>query len=75
MVAPLVLAAKLAPLAPMMLRWLGGDKAGQAAEQVLDIARTVSGHDAADDAVQAITADPALAAPMVRGFVGFSDRL
>jgi hypothetical protein len=67
MVAPIVLAAKLAPLAPTILRWLGGDKAGQAADKVLDIARAVSGQDSPDAAVQAIHDDPALALEFQRG--------
>lgn len=51
----------LAQAAPMILRWLGGDKAGEAAEKAIEVARTVAGVADPDEAARRIQADPELA--------------
>lgn len=59
--APLVLAAlKLAPyIIPEALRALSGDKAAEAAEKVISVAKTVTGQDDPTEATEAVLADPA----------------
>ena len=51
----------LVQAAPMLLRWLGGDKAGDAAEKAIEVARTVAGVEDPEEAVRLIRADPQLA--------------
>jgi hypothetical protein len=52
----------LAQFAPQIIRWVSGsEKAAEAAEHVVDIARTVTGTNTAEEAVSAIQADPNLA--------------
>lgn len=59
---PLTIAMGLAQFAPSIVKWLtGSDKAGDVAEKVVDIAKTVTGQDQPDAALKAIQADPNLA--------------
>lgn len=59
---PITIAMALAQFAPAITKWLtGSDKAADAAGAVVDIARQVTGLPAADQALNAIQADPALA--------------
>lgn len=58
---PVTIAFGLAQYAPSIIKWLSGsDKAEEAAQKVIDVARVVTGKDGASDAVQAIQADPAM---------------
>lgn len=51
----------LAQAAPMILRWLGGDKAGDAAGKAIEVARSVAGVADPDEAARLIQADSELA--------------
>ncbi len=57
---PITLALGLAKLIPSIASWFGGDDAQGAAEQVIDVAKQVTGLDDPDDAVAAIQSDPQL---------------
>lgn len=58
---PISIAFSLAQFAPSVIKWItGNDKAAEAAEQVVDIAKRVTGKDSGEAAVEAIKADPAL---------------
>ena len=60
---PLIpIAMQLAQYAPALIKLLAGDKAGEVAGKVVDVARTVTGIDDPKFAVQAIQLDPAKAA-------------
>lgn len=50
----------LSEVVPQLARWIGGDKAGQVADQAIDIARQVAGRDVPADALEAIRRDPQL---------------
>jgi hypothetical protein len=55
---PISLALSLARFVPAILRWLGGDQAGDVAQTVVSTAETLTGKTGAD-ALDAIKADPA----------------
>jgi hypothetical protein len=58
---PVSIAFGLAQYAPSIVKWISGsDKAEAAAETVINIAKTVTGRDTGEAALNAITADPAL---------------
>jgi hypothetical protein len=46
--------------APLIARWLGGKKAGETAQRIVDSASALTGHSELADIKQALTADPAL---------------
>lgn len=56
-----LIATGLSKVVPMAARWIGGDKAGKAAEKVVEIAQGVTGTSDGHDALAAIKKDPALA--------------
>lgn len=57
---PITLAMTLSQFAPSIIKWItGSDKAADAAEKVVDIAKIVTGKDGAE-AVDALAADPSL---------------
>lgn len=57
---PITTAMALAQFAPQVIRWItGSDKAGEAAEKVVDIAEAVTGKGGMD-AVEALRADPTM---------------
>lgn len=61
---PISIVMGLASVAPGILRWITGDdknKAASVADQVLDVAKHITGQAEPADAVAAIKADPALA--------------
>jgi hypothetical protein len=61
---PISLALGLAQFVPGIIRWISGDdqsKAAAVADQVVSVARTVTGAPSGDAALAAIKADPALA--------------
>lgn len=59
MAIPLIPAVSaLIQVVPSIAKWIGGEKAEQAAEQVASIARQVTGMDSTGDAVDSINADP-----------------
>lgn len=61
---PISLALGLAQFVPSAIRWLTGDddsKAAAIADQVVGVAKTVTGKDTGEDALAAIKADPTLA--------------
>ncbi len=59
---PITLAMGLAQIAPTVIKWItGNDKAADAAEKVIDIAKQVTGTDSGDLALTALRADPAVA--------------
>ncbi len=61
---PITIALGLAQFVPGLIRWIGGDdaeKAAKVADQVVGVARTVTGKAGGEDALAAIKADPALA--------------
>lgn len=58
---PVTAAFGLAQYAPSIIKWLtGSDKAEEAAQKVIDVARVVTGKEDAQEAAQALQADPAL---------------
>ena len=58
---PVTIAFGLAQYAPSIIKWLSGsEKAEEAAQKVVDVARVVTGKDDASEAVEAIRADPAV---------------
>lgn len=52
------LALKLAPVVPLITRWLSGNDPGPLAEKIITVAQTVSGETTANEAVNAILGDP-----------------
>jgi cytochrome c biogenesis protein CcdA len=56
---PITIAIALAKLAPQIVKWIGGDKAGAVAQKVVDVAQQVTGKPA-DQVVAALQADPNL---------------
>jgi hypothetical protein len=61
---PISIALGLAQFIPGLIRWISGDdqsKAAQVADQVVGVAKQVTGKSEADQALAAIKADPALA--------------
>jgi hypothetical protein len=56
---PISIAMGLASVAPSIIRWLGGDKAGDVAQQVVGVAQSLTGKEQPGDAVNALLADPA----------------
>ncbi len=57
---PISIALGLARFVPGLVRWVGGERAGEVAEKVVDVARTVTGHEDPQAAAQAIERDPEL---------------
>lgn len=58
MALPLIpIAQGLISIAPSIAKWFGGDKAEDAAQSVVDIARQVTGHNEPDKAVNMILSD------------------
>lgn len=58
---PVTIAFGLAQYAPSIIKWLSGsEKAEEAAQKVIDVARVVTGKQDASEAVEAIRADPAV---------------
>ena len=58
---PVTIAFGLAQYAPSIIKWLSGsEKAEEAAQKVIDVARVVTGKQDASEAVVAIQADPAV---------------
>jgi hypothetical protein len=53
---------ELIKLVPNIATWLGGAKAGEVADKVINIAKEVTGKDSADDAVSELKANPELLA-------------
>lgn len=58
---PITIAMGLAQFAPSLVKWItGSDKAGDAAQKAIDIAKAVTGQATGDAALQALQADPSL---------------
>lgn len=58
---PITIAMGLAQFAPSLVKWItGSDKAGDAAQKAIDIAKAVTGQPTGDAALQALQADPSL---------------
>ena len=58
---PITIAMGLAQFAPSLVKWItGSDKAGDAAQKAIDIAKAVTGQPSGDAALQALQADPNL---------------
>ena len=55
---PISIALGLAQFVPVITRWLGGDQPGDVAQQVVDVAQTITGK-TGTAALDAIKADPA----------------
>ncbi|CUW37703.1 conserved protein of unknown function [Magnetospirillum sp. XM-1] len=61
---PITIALGLAQFVPGLIRWIGGDDAegaAKVADQVVGVAKSVTGKPSGEDALAAIKADPALA--------------
>lgn len=56
---PITIALGLASVAPSIVRWIGGDDAGDVAQKVVSVAQNVAGVPDPIAAVQAIKSDPA----------------
>jgi hypothetical protein len=56
---PISIALGLAQLAPVIAKWIGGDKAEEGARKAVEIAETVTGRKG-PDAIEALKADPNL---------------
>lgn len=58
---PITIAMGLAQFAPSLVKWItGSDKAGDAAQKAIDIAKVVTGQPTGDAALAALQADPNL---------------
>ncbi|BAE53087.1 holin family protein [Paramagnetospirillum magneticum] len=69
---PITIALGLAQFVPGLIRWIGGDdaeKAAKVADQVVGVARSVTGRPDGQDALTAIKADPALALQMQQAWL------
>lgn len=55
---PISIAMGLASIAPSIVRWLAGDKAGQVADQVLGVARGLTSKDDPQEAISALLSNP-----------------
>jgi len=64
MVLPLIPAAigLAAEFAPQLVRWIAGEKAGETAQEVIELAHRVTGHDTLDGAAAALRGSPELVA-------------
>lgn len=60
MADPITLAIGLSKVVPGIVRWLGGDKAGDVADTAIDVAKTIAGVDDGESALTQIQNDPAL---------------
>ena len=58
---PISIALGLSQFVPSIVRWIGGDKAGDVAQQVVNVARGVTGANDGDSALAALKANPQLA--------------
>lgn len=58
---PITIALGLAQIAPTIVRWIAGDKAGENAQKVVDVATRVTGISDPQSAADAISKDPAIA--------------
>lgn len=71
---PISIALSLAKFAPDVIKWVtGDDKSAKVAEKVVDIAKVVTGNEDAEGAVEAIKADPTLAAEFQKFVIEHSD--
>ena len=59
-VALIPVLGELITLVPNITKWIAGDKAGEVAEKVIDIAKRVTGKDDASEAVSELKANPEL---------------
>ncbi len=69
---PITIALGLAQFVPGLIRWVGGDdaeKSAKVADQVIGVARTITGKASGGDALAAIKADPALALQMQQAWL------
>lgn len=58
---PITIAMALSQFAPSLIKWItGSDKAGEAAQKAIDIAKAVTGTNTSDEAIAAMKADPNL---------------
>jgi hypothetical protein len=57
---PITIAMGLSQFVPQIVRWIGGDKAGNVAQKVVDVAQQVTGQASGDAALKALQADPNL---------------
>lgn len=61
---PISIALGLSQVVPGLIRWISGDdqsKAAKVADQVVSVAKAVTGRESGEDALAAVRADPALA--------------
>ena len=68
---PISIALGLSQFVPGIVRWIAGDDAGKVAEDVVGIAKAVSGQDDGDKALKAIQKNPELALQFQRDMQSF----
>lgn len=57
---PITIALGLSQFVPKIVKWIAGDKAGNVAQKVVDVAQAVTGKATGDQALAALQADPNL---------------
>src|SRR5882757_4914815 len=57
---PITIAMGLSQFVPKIVKWIAGDKAGNVAQKVVDVAQAVTGKPTGDQALAALQADPNL---------------
>lgn len=62
----LATALSLAEFAPNLIRWLVGNKAGRVSEEVIDLAKKITGASTASDSIAMLKANPQLASDFHR---------
>ncbi|RAU23815.1 hypothetical protein CU669_01625 [Paramagnetospirillum kuznetsovii] len=70
---PITIALGLAQVVPGLIRWISGDddaKAAKVADQVVGLAKAVTGTQTGADALAAVKADPALALQLQQAWMG-----
>jgi len=68
---PITIALGLSQFVPSIVRWIGGDKAGDVAQHVVNVARAVTGAGDGDAALAALKADPQLVLQYQQAMVAY----
>lgn len=72
---PITIALGLAKVVPGIVRWIGGDNAGDVADKVVQIAREVTGAATPGGALSAIQKDPDIALQFEKALMGHEREL
>lgn len=72
---PITIALGLSKIVPMVTRWVAGDKAGDAAEEVVKVAKSITGVTNDKDILHKIEADPVLAADLQKALLANAEKM